>query len=164
MAEQIAGQLAYRARPWLKARMPAFGPYGESLATGLASNHGLGHESLVNDIWTAQRRASAKLGERLTEREGGLDCRLCHALGGEDLRLDNRAQGIGLSLISQRLRPEYYERWMHDPLRIDPQTAMPRFSADGVTTKVTEVLDGDARQQFQAIWEYLEQLGEQPAH
>jgi hypothetical protein len=46
-------------------------------------------------------------------------------------------------------------RWMLDPLRIDPQTKMPKFATDGKYTKVTDVYDGDARRQFDAIWHYL---------
>jgi hypothetical protein len=46
---------------------------------------------------------------------------------------------------AQRLRPENYTRWMLVPLRIDPQTKMPKFAADGRHTKLTHIHDGDAR-------------------
>jgi hypothetical protein len=33
---------------------------------------------------------------------------------------------------------------------------MPKLSADGKTTNATAILDGDARQQFEAIWQYIQ--------
>lgn len=158
MTDQIGGRIADRTRPWLAARMPAFGPYAESIATGLAASHGLAQSKCVFDVAISANLELAKLGEGLTQKEHGLDCRLCHALGKEDLRLDNRAQGIGFSFVAQRLRPEFYYRWMIDPTRIDPQTAMPRFSLDGVSTKLSDVLNGDAREQYEAVWLYLQTI------
>ena len=32
---------------------------------------------------------------------------------------------------------------------------MPKFSEDGVTTQLTDVLEGKAAQQFDAVWQYL---------
>jgi hypothetical protein len=63
--------------------------------------------------------------------------------------------GINFSQVSRRIRKEYYDRWMRDPLRIDPQTKMPRYSADGRSTQVREILDGQAPRQFEALWQYL---------
>ena len=36
----LGGDILYRARPWLAARMPAFPAYAESLAAGLPAEHG----------------------------------------------------------------------------------------------------------------------------
>jgi len=46
--------------------------------------------------------------------------------------------GVNFSKTKRRIRKSYYERWMRDPLRIDPQTKMPKYSPDGETTEVTE--------------------------
>jgi hypothetical protein len=35
---------------------------------------------------------------------------------------------------------------------------MPKFSEDGVTTQITDVLGGKAAAQFEAIWQYLHSL------
>jgi hypothetical protein len=47
---------------------------------------------------------------------------------------------------------------MRDPLRIDPLTKMPKFSPDGVHTPITHILGGDAHQQFDALWRYMQSL------
>jgi type 1 glutamine amidotransferase/cytochrome c553 len=147
------------SRPWLAGRMPSFGAYAKLLAEGLAAEHGLPSPKRteptmpVNSGPVVSRRV--ELGQRLTLKEGGFDCRQCHALGGEVLKVQNDAQGIGLSISARRLRREYYDRWMRDPLRIDPLTKMPKFSPDGVHTPITAILDGDADRQFDAIWHYM---------
>jgi len=81
--------------------------------------------------------------------------------GSEELEMKNKAPGVGLSSIRDRLRREYYDRWMLDPLRIEPGTKMPKLSADGKTTKVQNILGGDARRQSDALWHYLHQLSEE---
>ena len=139
-------------RPWMKGRMPAFPQLAEPLARGLAAIHGLPPSSGPS---RAPLTPEAKLGERLTLADGGLNCRQCHALGSQVIPMENPAHGVGLALIRQRLRPAFYRRWMIDPLRIDPTTKMPRFSVDGRTTQVSQILDGDAQAQFDAIWQYL---------
>ena len=35
---------------------------------------------------------------------------------------------------------------------------MPVFAMDGKTTQIREVLDGDARRQFGALWHYIQTL------
>jgi hypothetical protein len=55
-----------------------------------------------------------------------------------------------------RLRREFYLRWMRNPQRIAPLTAMPAYAdASGSATPLAEVLGGDATRQFEAIWQYL---------
>jgi hypothetical protein len=50
-----------------------------------------------------------------------------------------------------------------DPPRYDLGTRMPKLAADGRKTNVTAVMDGDARRQFDAIWQYLQTLPPYPA-
>ena len=51
-------------------------------------------------------------------------------------------------------------RFVLDPPRYDIGTRMPKFVTDGRITKVNHIYDGDARQQFDAIWWYLQSLEE----
>ena len=66
------------------------------------------------------------------------------------------APGINLAYTTERLRKGFFQRWLLAPLRIDAETKMPKFSEDGVSTQITDVLDGKAAQQFDAIWQYLQ--------
>ena len=161
LRKQLAGELLYRSRPWLKARMPAFPHIANLLTEGLASEHGQrpASENQVAD----HLPQLAPLGDRLTRKDGGLDCRSCHAVGKDQPTGDERtkvAQGINFAHTRERLRDDFYLRFVLDPPRHDVTTRMPKLSADGKTTNATAILDGDARQQFEAIWQFIQTVRE----
>lgn len=151
----LQGRLDYKPRPWLTARMPAFPGFARSLAVGMAAEHGLPPQRPAPPVVDPNLAA---IGEQLTQRVGGLDCRQCHAPAAQILEMKNRAQGVSLAYMAERLRPDFYRRWMRDPLRIDPGTKMPRFVSEG-KTKATGLLDGDAHRQIDALWHYLHAVG-----
>ena len=64
-------------------------------------------------------------------------------------RPSSRLPGPNLVQSVDRLRQEYYTRWVMHPLRIDPETKMPRFSDDEGKTPLTDFFDGDAREAVQ---------------
>jgi len=45
---------------------------------------------------------------------------------------------------------------MLSPLRVVPETRMPQFADPEGRSPFTEILGGDARKQFEAIWQFLE--------
>jgi len=155
-AEQfIAGKIAEKPRPWLIARMPAFTSRAAGLAAGLAFEHGfpvgLEEEPAVDT-------ARAKAGETLLGEQGGFNCTQCHAAGEKGATAVFEAPGPNFALTHERLRKEYYHRWVMHPLRVDPDTKMPRFADDDGKTPLTDFFEGDARTQFDAIWQYLRTL------
>jgi mono/diheme cytochrome c family protein len=150
----FAGELDYRSRPWLRMRMPAFPAYASLLAGGLAAEHGITDTQPPDKI----NADLAHVGQLLATKTQGFDCLQCHAIDDKFLVLENKANGVGLSYSTDRLRKEYYHRWIRDPLRIDPLTKMPKFSDDGVRSLRTEYFDGDAKMQFEALWHYMVQL------
>lgn len=143
------------ARAWLKARMPGFDRYAAWLAQGIAAEHGYlpsePESSTVNS-------ELARLGDRLTQKDA-LDCRQCHAVGQDKPRGDANTQialGINFDLVRERVRPGYYSRFLLNPPRFDVGTKMPVLAPDGKTTRVTQILDGDAVRQFDAIWQFIQ--------
>lgn len=169
--KHVAGRLDHRIRPWLAARMPAFPQHASTLARGLAEQHGLPPSApqittqmtprITPDTTPLEASPEEQLravGQQLVQKTG-LDCVQCHGIGPQLPRGDNRtqlAQGINFADIFPRLRPDYYLRFVLDPPRFDIRTAMPKLAADGRRTQHTELLDGDARRQFQAIWKVIE--------
>jgi type 1 glutamine amidotransferase/mono/diheme cytochrome c family protein len=153
MEQLFAGTLAYKPRPWLKARMPSFPARGAVIAAGLAAEHGLsqipsgGPKPLDGDI---------EIAKRLTGKDGGLDCRQCHAMGAEILKMENEAYGVSFGYIRHRLRYDHYQRWMINPQRFNPATKMPRYSPDRQSTVIKHIFEGDARRQFDSLWHYLD--------
>ncbi len=141
-------------RPWLKGRMPSFPAYAKTLAAGLAAEHGI---NSATDPVTSPDPKRAELGNALTQRTA-LDCRQCHAAGHQPAQGDDKtkiAPGINFALVKERVRYDYYQRFTLDPPRFDINTKMPKLAADGKKTKITTILDGDARQQFDAIWHFI---------
>ena len=65
-------------------------------------------------------------------------------------------EGINFHGIHERLRYEYYVRWMANPSLIDADSRMPKYGNEKGRTQLVEVLDGNADAQFEAIWKYLQ--------
>jgi len=148
----LAGTLRYRPRPHLKGRMPGFPARAKLLSIGLSAEHGFA-ENYVDgpkaDV------ALAKIGHGLTQREGGFNCVQCHGVGDRPPTAAFDAKSTNLAFARDRLRFEYYFRWLMFPQRIEPATKMPRFAPDGKKTGLTHVYDGDAPRQYHALWHYL---------
>ena len=147
----VGGELG-SPRPWLTARMPAFERHGAAITAGLVREHGYGSRD------EPVRPGDAQLaihGERLIANGTGFGCVQCHALGDKPATQVFEREGIELTLSRKRLRHEYYTRWLADPPRLDPESRMTKFANSKGKTAFTDVLDGDATRQFEAIWQYL---------
>lgn len=154
MAKFIAGQEKTKPRPWLVARMPGFPAVSTGLAHGLAHSHGFP----LTDPAPAAAPDAAKLqaGETLLTENGGFNCLQCHGLGDRAATAVFEAPGPNLDLTRTRIRPHYYHRWLLFPQRIDPDTKMPRFADDTGKTALTDLFGGQASEQYDAIWQYLQ--------
>jgi hypothetical protein len=151
----LAGDRATRARPWLEARMPAFPPFAATLARGLARQHGFSAEPRLGP---APPPDFVELGARLVGRTEGFFCAECHAIGAEPAVGAFAHHGVNFDQVGGRLNYDYFLRWITQPTRVDPGTKMPTFSPDGLRTAKTQLLEGRAPDQFQAIWHYLRSL------
>jgi mono/diheme cytochrome c family protein len=156
MAEFIAGRCGYRTRPWLEQRMPAFATGVELLAQGLAMERG--HPPTTSAA-PATESVDPEIGRRLLGQEGGFACVACHAVGDKPAATASDAPGINLGYATQRLRKDWFHRWMRWPARVEPATKMPRFAAEDGTTQLGDVLGGRADDQFEAVWRCLEADG-----
>jgi mono/diheme cytochrome c family protein len=119
-------------RPYLKAHMPTFYFSPDEIRIlvrffGALSDQA--HPYLPADVapLTAQERQMAR--ELFTSP--GAPCLKCHATG--DPRHDATATAPNFLLASARLKPAWTKRWLLDPARIAPGTAMPSglFRRDG---------------------------------
>lgn len=149
----LAGEVDQRPRPWLDAKMPSFKERSALLAESMAAAHGFSNKF---EEGPKAETDFEKIGKKLTGTQGGFSCIICHDAGPKKAIAAFEVKGIDLMLSKERLRPDYYLRWMLDPPRIVPHTKMPKFSNDGVTA-LTQDLQGDAAKQFWAIFEFLKQ-------
>ena len=154
MATFIAGQEKTKPRPWLIARMPGFPAVATGLAHGLSHSHGFP----LTDPAPAAAPDPAKLqaGATLLTENGGFNCLQCHGLGDRAATAVFEAPGPNLDLTRARIRPHYFQRWLLFPQRLDPDTKMPRFSDDAGKTPMTDFFGGQASEQYDAIWQYLQ--------
>ncbi|MEE2642773.1 MAG: cytochrome c [Planctomycetota bacterium] len=151
----IRGKLPYRVREHFRVQMPGFPQRGQWIAEGLSRVHGFDpHENQTLKLDAGK----VSSGRAVAAMETGLSCNRCHAIGDQKPNAAFDAQSTNLVYAARRLRREYYLRWMFDPLRIDRQTKMPKFSEDGRSTSLKSVLGGDASRQFDAVWHYLNSI------
>ena len=151
----LKGAIRHKPRPWMTARMPSFPVYADFLVPEFSGEHGLEFQEPTPKSFDDKL---VEAGRQLTQRDGGLDCRQCHAVGNEKPRGDAATQialGINFAFTRDRLRPEFALRQILDPPRYDAGSRMPRFAPDLQTTAVKHIEGGNAKKQFEAIKQYL---------
>ena len=148
----IAGSHRTKPRHWLEARMPSFPAYAEELARGLATGSGLPPRTPADEPPDAEL---AGIGRKLVSANGGFACISCHGAGSYAPTQVFEAPGINLALSYQRLQPDYFRRWLRNPISIDPATKMPVYFDEDGQSPLSDVLGGDGPRTIQAIWEYL---------
>ena len=79
----------------------------------------------------------------------------CHGVKQADPLQVFEAQGVNFARVGGRLQPEFYLRWMLDPLSVDPQSRMPDYFDEDARSVLVDVLEGDAKKQIEAIRQYL---------
>jgi hypothetical protein len=84
----------------------------------------------------------------------GFGCTTCHGIGDQDPTAAFEVGAVNFALTPGRLRHEFYHRWMDNPAAVTPSTKMPRY-AEGNESQRSDILDGDARKQYEAIWHWL---------
>jgi len=148
----LQGTAEPRPRPWLLMRMPAFHSRAKGLAEGFARLHGIEPGSPAP---VTVDPATAAIGKSLLEANG-FGCVTCHAIGKAGATAAFEVEGVNFQLSSDRIREEYFYRWLANPNAVTPGTKMPRY-AEGNQSQRGDILDGDAHKQFEAIWEFLHQ-------
>jgi hypothetical protein len=132
--------------------MPSFKARASGLAQGFAMEHGIAPKS---DPIPKPDPALVPIGQKLVCTVGGLSCVQCHAVAGAPPLAPFEAPAIDFAHVTERMRKDYYTRWMLNPIALDTATKMPRFSDDDGKTALRDILDGDANEQFDAIWHFL---------
>lgn len=152
---RLAGTWREKPRPWLTARMPAFAFDAERFARGLAAQHGYAPD---DEPRPAPDLEAASIGEKLIANGTGFGCTQCHAVGDRPAEAVFEVEGINFDLVTQRLRREYFDRWVLQPTRVDPASRMPQYADEYGQTPLIQHYDGDASRQYDAIWQFLRTL------
>lgn len=157
-AKFIAGEVSYKPRPWLEARMPGFGPYAAGMAIGLAEQHGVAPKTPAEPPIDKEM---AEVGRQLVSTDGGFSCIACHAIGKLGATQVFESAGINFAYTGERILPSYFHRWVTNPLRVDPQTKMPVYFDQG-RSPLSDYYDGNADKQIEALRQYIRQGKDMP--
>jgi mono/diheme cytochrome c family protein len=150
----IDGEIKWKPRPWLEARMPAFAlpQRAEGIAQGLAMSHGYPPQTPAEPAIDAE---AAKVGQKLISMVGGFSCVSCHAVGEFGATQVFDSAGINFARTGSRLMKPYVERWVRNPQSVDPTTKMPVYFDETGKSPLGDVYGGDGAKQIDAIWEYI---------
>jgi len=139
--------------PDVEARMPAFASRAHELAEGIAALYGSSIETKKEPV----NPELAAIGEQLAG-VSGYACIACHAVGETPALAAFEGQGPNLQLAGERLREDYFHRWMHWPQRVIPTTIMPKYTTSKEEALNRTILEGKPEAQFDALWHYLQSL------
>lgn len=145
---QVIGEGA-RARPYMKARMPVFASeHAGALVDELAR---------LDGVWPGADAREPEVNDELVQAglklvgTSGLNCISCHTFAD---RPPSGLPGPSVSRFGERLRYDWWRRYVFAPLRFKPGTRMPSFFITG-HSPLTSILAGNAKRQTDAMWAYF---------
>ena len=140
---------AGRARPWMTLRMPQYGTDNVGFLThalpkleGDVTDDAIGAATFTSEKVDAGRNLAGK---------SGFGCVACHDISGVT---GGGTRGPDLASTNQRVRHDWYFRWMHQPQRMVPGTRMPQNFING-RSQIDRYYEGDADPQIDALWAYF---------
>jgi cytochrome c553 len=140
---------AGRARPWMSLRMPQYGAAQVGrLPEALAALEGTDPDDTTHKIAPDPKKIEAG---RVLVANTALACVSCHDIAGV---VTGATRGPDLALMNQRVRYDWYVRWLDQAQRMQPGTRMPEMFMTGKSL-YDKLYQGDAALQTEAIWAYL---------
>ena len=140
-----------RARPWMGLQMPRFEKsLIAKIPEGIAALDG---DSLDDEKFRPAADPQFIEAGRTLTGDKGFSCIKCHDM----LGIPNAGtRGPDLASTVERVRHDWFTRWIIDPQRLQPGTRMPSvFYDNGKRSAYTEILGGDPDKQRLALWQYL---------
>lgn len=136
-------------RPYMLTRMPGFGAanVGPLVEAFAALDRLPPTPPVAFGLTPPQVKAT---GRKLVGDEA-FSCIKCHTFAGHKAE---GVQGMDMTLLTQRLRRDWFHAYVNDPQRIRPGTRMPSGFDKG-RSLLPKVLDGSAAAQIEAMWQYL---------
>ncbi|MEW6304877.1 MAG: c-type cytochrome [Verrucomicrobiota bacterium] len=117
-----------RIRPWMALRMPHFGPDNVAPLVQLFAQQAGAEPGQGATIAAASPEEIQAAGKIIGQGEGGLSCINCHDFRGE--KSGGEMRGPDMTEMYARIRVDWLKRWLREPSRIQPGTAMPAFFSD----------------------------------
>jgi mono/diheme cytochrome c family protein len=136
-------------RPYMLTRMPRFGAANAAAAiAALAELDPI--EPVAVPRFEESPRLIKSLGRFLTGGEA-LGCIKCHSFKGIEAE---GVQAIDLTVLTRRLRRDWFHRYLVDTQAYRPGTRMPTPWPGG-KSMLPQVAEGDTARQIEAVWQFL---------
>jgi mono/diheme cytochrome c family protein len=136
-------------RPYMETKMPRFGaPNVGHLATLLQATD---HVEPASPVEFAESDRKVKAVGRMLAGNRGFGCVSCHTFNGSKA---SGIQSIDMTVMSARLRHDWFRKYLVDPQALRPGTRMPSSFYQG-KSMLPAVLDGSSAQQVESIWQFL---------
>lgn len=136
-------------RPYMLTRMPGFGY--QSLTSMHESINRLDRQTSAEIPEASETVQRTKADGRTLVGNDGLACVKCHTFGGEGTP---GIQAIDMLKMTDRLREDWFHRYLRDPQKYRPGTRMPASFPDGISV-LKSIADGNPGYQIDAMWQYL---------
>jgi len=134
-------------RPYMATRMPQFGETNVGHLAAIFEQADASAPPIAPSEYSATQ---AKFGRKLVGT-GGLSCVACHTFANfKSLGIP----AIDLTQMANRLKKDWFNRYLLDPQSLRPGTRMPNFWPEGKSVN-NDILGGDTQKQIDAIWSYL---------
>ncbi|MDB4694950.1 DUF1080 domain-containing protein [Rubripirellula sp.] len=138
-----------KSRPYMKTYMPKFGnENAKAMASHFSTLDSITDANLVDSGETETRKAA--FGRQMVGSKG-LACVSCHTYGKFK---STGIQAIALDTMTQRIREDWFHRYLPNPQKYRPGTRMPTGYPEGKST-VANVYDGNRDLQLAAMWAFL---------
>ncbi len=134
-------------RPYMKSRMPQFGEENIGHLVDLFESTDKLPE--IEFPKFDDQKEMRKTGLELAGHKG-LNCVACHTY---QYKLADTMPAVDLTEMTERLKKNWFHRYMLNPQNYSPNTVMPSFWPGGVG--IRKDLKGDPDFQVEALWQYL---------
>ncbi|MDR3634293.1 MAG: PA14 domain-containing protein [Isosphaeraceae bacterium] len=136
-------------RPYMLTRMPKFGAGGTAALAEALSNTDHVEPVSVAEFSDSPRRVKSQ--GRFLAGSQALGCIKCHTFKGVQAE---GVQAIDMTIMTRRLRHDWFHRYLRNPQAFRPGTRMPAAWPDGMSL-LPKVFGGDTSQQIESIWRFL---------
>lgn len=141
-----------RHRPYMKVRMPNYHNSSADLVSLFVKQDRPAAESVAQLPHDETEIRALAAGRRLAGTKG-LSCAQCHTFGNVAA---TGIQALDMQLMTKRVRPEWFHRYLLEPTKYRPGTRMPNSFPEGQSV-YKQIYEGNAEHQIAALWTYLSQ-------
>ena len=138
-----------RQRDYVDASMPQFGEANVGHLVDLFGKVDALEPAVIPKVTNVQE--SKKAGHEMIGATG-LSCIACHEFSGQK---SGEMSAVDLAQVTGRLKKNWFHLYLRQPSRFHPNVIMPTYWPDGESA-LKNILAGDAAQQIEALWTYLE--------